>query len=134
MNESALNQPKAALCNRGWDRTYHAASTRNDSARGIEVFKTRVIVSIDQRWAAPKQSQSRHSDPRSSGEYRANYSSRLTPQMAPSPKIIFGILSGCRWLLIDEMKGNRMPVSLYSRDQLDFGSPIPSERTVSIDY
>jgi len=37
------------------DRTYHA-STGNDSARRIEVFKVRVIVSItDQRWVAPRE-------------------------------------------------------------------------------
>jgi len=53
VSQSVLNQPKAVTV--GGTRTYHAASTRNDSARGIEVFKTRMIVSIDQSWAAPRE-------------------------------------------------------------------------------
>ena len=89
------------------DRTYHAASTGNDSARRIEVFKMRVIVSItDQRWVAPhektstvsakalRKSEAPIADPRASGAYHANYGSRLTPWFRRQ-KIIFGILSGC---------------------------------------
>ena len=53
VSQSVLNQPEAASV-RG-TRTYHAASTRNDSARGTKVPKTRVIVPIDQSWAEPRE-------------------------------------------------------------------------------
>ena len=127
---------------------YHATSARNDSSSssGIKVFKTRVIVSIDQRWAAPRQKtkyqerQNNHkvgsSLPTTVTRWLQRCTARITVPTSPHGSVakdhlrhIIRLLGQVLWLLIDEKGGNRTPVSLYNHDQLDFGSPISSERT-----